>query len=27
MISKRSCDTEDWIICCWKFSFATTGIN
>ncbi len=27
MISKGSCDTEDWRNGCWKFSFAITEIN
>ncbi len=27
MISKRSCDTEDWNNDAEKFSFAITGIN
>ncbi len=27
MISKGSCDTEDWSNDCWKFSFAITGIK
>ncbi len=27
MISKGSCETEDWSNGCWKFSFVTTGIN
>ncbi len=26
-ISEESCDTEDWINDCWKFSFTIIGIN
>ncbi len=27
MISKGSCDTEDWSNVCWKICFDITGIN
>ncbi len=27
MISKGSCDIEDWSDDCWKFSLSITGIN
>ncbi len=27
MISKGSCDTENWNYDCWKLCFAMTGIN